>query len=88
MPASEDRNKRHARIVARAWSDDDFKSRLLKDATKVFKEEGVKVPRGVKVKAIENSAKTVHFVIPAKPKKKLTEKQIAKNKMGPMMTCA
>lgn len=88
MPVTEDRIKRHARIVARAWEDEAYRARLLKDATKVLKEEGAKIPRGVKVKAVQNSAKSVHFVIPAKPKKTLTEKQIAKHKMGPMMTCA
>ena len=88
MAVSQQRTNRHARIVARAWEDDAFKARLLKNATKVLKEEGVKVPRGVKVKAVENTSKTVHFVVPAKPKKALTEKQIAKHRMGPMETSA
>ena len=79
--------KTHARLIARAWEDDDFKARLLKEPQKVLKEEGIKVPRGVKVKAVANDSKTVHIVVPAKPKKKLTESQIAKQKMAPMMTC-
>jgi hypothetical protein len=88
MPVSQQRTNRHARIVARAWEDDVYKARLLKNATKVLRDEGVKVPRGVRVKAVENTAKTVHFVIPAKPKKALTERQIAKHRMGPMETSA
>ncbi|MGH7711250.1 MAG: NHLP leader peptide family RiPP precursor [Gemmatimonadaceae bacterium] len=88
MAVSKERTRRHAHIVARAWEDDAYRARLLKNATKVLKEEGVKVPRGVRVKAVANSAKTVHFVIPAKPKKALTERQIAKHRMGPMETSA
>jgi hypothetical protein len=88
MPAGQSQINRHARIVAKAWEDDAYRRRLLKDATKVFREEGVKIPRGVKVKAVANTAKVVHFVLPAKPEKSLTQKQIAKHKMGPMMTCA
>jgi hypothetical protein len=54
-------------LVARAWSDDAFKKRLLADPGAVLKEEGVIVPAGFKFKVLENTDKVVHLVLPVKP---------------------
>ncbi len=54
-------------IVARCWSDADFKERLLKDPHGALTAEGYPMPMGVSIKAVENTAHTVHLVIPARP---------------------
>ncbi len=54
-------------IVARCWSDADFKERLLKDPHATLTAEGFPMPIGVTIKATENTADTVHLVIPARP---------------------
>lgn len=51
-------------IIAKAWADPAFKERLLADATAVLREEGVVVPEGVEVRAVENTETVFHLVIP------------------------
>jgi hypothetical protein len=59
--------KKWGRVVAKAWADDKFKQRLLKDPAGVLKEHGMEVPKGITVRAIENSKGVHHIVLPAKP---------------------
>jgi hypothetical protein len=63
--ASSDR--RFAHIVARAWSDEAFKQRLLSNPEEVFAEYKLDLPPGKKVRFVENTDDTIHFVLPSKP---------------------
>lgn len=54
-------------IVANAWSDDQFKNRLIDDPSSVLKSAGVAVPEGVHFVVVENEPNRVHLVLPAKP---------------------
>ena len=63
----QEQDKKIGQIIAKAWTDEAFKQRLLADATAVFKEEGVSVPEGVEVKAFENTEKVVYLVLPVSP---------------------
>jgi len=54
-------------LISRAWSDAAFKARLLSDTMAVLKENGIAVPENVTVKAVENTDKVFHLVIPPKP---------------------
>jgi nitrile hydratase len=51
-----------ARVVARAWTDPDYKARLLADATAAIAELGFGGPEGEHLVAVENTA-TVHNVV-------------------------
>ncbi len=57
----------YGELVSRAWRDPAFKARLIADLAAVLKDGGVAVPPGVAVKVVENSAKHIHLVLPAKP---------------------
>ena len=46
--------ERGARVVAKAWVDSQFKSRLLQDATKACEELGLEIP-ALKLVAVENT---------------------------------
>lgn len=52
-----------ARIVARAWSDPEFKKRLLEDATEAVKAEGHLSPVGTHLIAIENTEKKHNMIV-------------------------
>ena len=65
----EEFQKAYGRVVARAWSDEAFKERVVFDPLTVFRENGIPVPEGVHVKVIENTEKSVHFILPPKPEK-------------------
>ena len=54
-------------VVAQAWSDDSFKQRLLSDPEAALSERGLPVQGGKKIRVVEDTADTVHVVLPAKP---------------------
>ena len=50
--------------------------RLLADATPVLKDHGIQLPAGMQVKAVTNSEKLTHLVIPPKPSTKLSDEDL------------
>ena len=54
-------------IIAKCWSDGVFKQKLMADPHGALKTPGVDVPPGMTVKAVENSDKVFHLVIPPAP---------------------
>ncbi len=56
-----------AQVIARAWSDPDFKAQLLTDPRTVLASYGVDLPAGLNLKIVENTADTMHIVLPATP---------------------
>jgi len=74
---NEEQGQKMGQIIAKAWTDEAFKQRLLANATAVLKEEGVAVPDGMTVKAVENSEKIFHLVIPPKQAGELSEAELA-----------
>ncbi|UNC93202.1 NHLP leader peptide family RiPP precursor [Candidatus Contubernalis alkaliaceticus] len=62
----EEMNKKMGQIIAKAWSDAEFKAKLLAHPKETLKEEGVEIPEGVQVNAVENTARQFHLVIPQK----------------------
>ena len=63
----EDHNKKINQIIAKCWSDESFKKKLLANPAATLKAEGVTVTAGVSVKAVENTDKVLHLLIPATP---------------------
>jgi len=55
------------RIWARCWTDPVFKAQLLADPAMVLKAEGLNVPTGLQLVALEDSPSKVHWVIPVRP---------------------
>jgi hypothetical protein len=78
----------HAKVIARAMQDPDFKKRLIKNPHAVLAAEGVAVKEGVKLKVVENTASVHHVVIPAAPKRPVAATKLSKHKMGASFTCA
>jgi hypothetical protein len=62
-----ERTRRYSHIVARAWSDESFKKRLLSNPMDVFSEYKLDYPVGVQIRVVENTEAIIHFVLPAKP---------------------
>lgn len=73
----EDQVEKLAQVIAKAWADEEFKQRLLEDATAVFRKEGMEIPDNLKVRAMENTNQVFHFILPPKPEgNKLSEGQL------------
>src|SRR5436309_1796225 len=52
-----------ARVIAKAWSDPDFRRRLLEDATPAIASVGYAGRQGEHIMALENTPKTHHMVV-------------------------
>ena len=63
----EDQDKKIHRIIARCWSDEDFKKKLLAAPVATLQTDGVILARGVKVTVLENTDEVFHLVIPVNP---------------------
>jgi nitrile hydratase subunit alpha len=52
-----------AKVVARAWTDPEYKQRLLRDGTSAIKELGFGGPQGEHIVVVENTSTTHHVVV-------------------------
>jgi hypothetical protein len=67
---SNDRNqqvKQYGKIVARAWTDDAFRQRLLADPKGVLAEFGIPSNANREIRVVENSEDVFYLVLPQKP---------------------
>ncbi len=62
-----DQAKQVQQLIAKCWADEAFKQKLLADPAAALKAEGIEVPPGVTVRAVENTAQQFTLVIPPKP---------------------
>ena len=67
MADPQEQQKRVGRIIAKAWSDESFKKRLLTDPAPLLKAEGVELPAGMQVRVVENTSTVFHLVLPPRP---------------------
>jgi hypothetical protein len=64
--ASGGRAEVERRIVQRSLQDDVFRQQLLEDPKAVVEEElGTRLPEGIRVRAVEESADTIYLVLPS-----------------------
>lgn len=55
-------------VVLRAWTDPEFKQKLMEDPKAVFSEFGIEVPEdGRDLTVVENGSKKAYFVLPETP---------------------
>ena len=68
--------KRYGQLVARTWSDEAFKQRLLAEPTAALAEQGIAVPAGVEVRVHEQTPTVVHLTLPPQPAEELSDEQL------------
>jgi len=56
-----------AKAIARAWTDDHYKAKLLSDPRSALTDVGIDVPAGTTMNVIENTTDTRHLVLAAAP---------------------
>lgn len=81
-----EQNKKLAQLIAKAWADENFKKKLLSDPAAVLKAEGVELPAGMEVRAVEDTQTMHHLVIPTKPTE-LSEDDLEKVAGGMLCQC-
>jgi hypothetical protein len=56
------------RLIEKSLQDEDFRQRLLEDPKGAVEQElGTRLPEGVRVQAVEESADTIYLVLPSTP---------------------
>jgi hypothetical protein len=61
-------------VVAKAWSDDEYKKRLLSDPIPLLREEGFQIPDGATVTIlVETTPNHRTFILPPKPAAQITD---------------
>jgi len=77
--------KQWGRIVAKAWTDEGFKSRLLSEPGAVFQEHGIDVPADIQVKVVQGTDKVLqdtgnirHFTLPPAPTVDLVDEDLVR----------
>ena len=81
----DEQTKAYGRVVAKAWSDEAFKQRLLADPGAVLKAEGVALPEDAELRLVENTDNLVYLTLPAKPSA-LSDEQLGQV-AGGVVTC-
>ena len=54
-------------LIAKCWSDAEFKERLLQNPAEVLALEGIEFPKGMTVSVTQNTSNSFTLVIPATP---------------------
>lgn len=73
MKEQKEQQKQWAKIVAKAWADEDYKQRLMADPAAVLKDEGIELPDGVKIKCVEATKTQAWLVLPPMPEGNIEE---------------
>jgi Nitrile hydratase, alpha chain len=56
-----------SQVIARSWSDDSYKQRLVENPKEVLSEAGISVPQDTRVVVHENQPGEQHLVLPEPP---------------------
>jgi len=78
----EEQGGTRGRIIAKAWTDEGFKRRLVSNPEAVLGEDGLALPAGVRVKVLENTDTLLHLVIPPKASEELAGQELATPRGG------
>jgi len=69
-------DKQWSLIVAKAWSDDEFKGLLLSNPQAVLREHGIDAPDDVRVNVVDDSDMMSYLTLPPSPTSDLFEEDL------------
>ena len=85
--SSEDLLAQAQRVVAKAWADDAFKAALIADPRATLAQEGIALPEGLTLKVLENTADTLHVILPPPPAAALSDEAVGAVAGGVFCPC-
>ena len=72
----EDFNSKYGKAVARAWTEADYKAKLLDDPRAALAEVGIEVPAGVNVNVAEADAENLQLILPPAPEGEICDESL------------
>lgn len=85
--SKEQMQKAWAKIIAKCWSDPEFKQQVISNPAQALPNAGLEVQPGLKVVVHENVQGTCHLTIPQKPQGELSEQQLSEVAVGATGYC-
>lgn len=79
---NEEHRKKYAEVIAKAWSDESFKQKLIANPKETLKEMGVETPANMPIKVCDGSDGTFYLVLPKKPQENMTDEDLKKMSGG------
>lgn len=73
---NEEQRKKYAEVIAKAWSDESFKQKLIQNPKEALKEMGIDIPANMPIKVCDSSDGTFYLVLPKKPEGNLSEEEL------------
>lgn len=67
MKKTIEERKEYAKVIAKAWVDEEFKKRLIDDPAAVLKENGIEMPEGMTVRLVEGKENEILVRLPSRP---------------------
>ncbi len=64
------------RVIAKAWADEGFKAALLANPGETLAQEGIVVPAGLTLRVLEDTAETMHVILPPAPSAALSDEAV------------
>lgn len=58
----------YGKVIAKAWTDKEFKSKLMSDPKSALAGMGIDIPVGMTIKVVEDAPNSTTLVLPAPPK--------------------
>ena len=74
--AEDEQARQYGKLIAKAWSDEDFKARLKADPRAAMAEVGMSIPDGHTLHVHEGTADEHHLVIPHPPVGELSDEDL------------
>jgi hypothetical protein len=76
MIATMSQERLWSQVIARTWSDEDFKERFMIDPRGVLAEHGIELPDDADIKVVQDTDTLRHLVLPAAPTDELTDEDL------------
>jgi len=74
------------KVIAKAWADPAFKSKLLKEPNSALKSLGIDVPAGIAIRIHEDTPAERHYVLPLPKNAGLSDSQLESVAGGTLTT--
>ena len=66
----------YAKAIARAWTDTDYKAKLLNDSRAALAEMGIDLPDGTTVSVSESTSEHLNLVLPPAPEGEISDEAL------------
>lgn len=73
---NEEQRKKYAEVIAKVWSDESFKKKLIESPKETLKEMGFEIPSNISIKVCDESDGTFYLIIPKKPESELSDEKL------------